>query len=504
MIQFTRPSVGSKLYQPCSATGSMPAFIMTGYQPLSIIRRGFRPLQTGRQDVYENKPCYHLNLKGDIAILHYGDGVYKDVQYNFQDEACTIPFNIRVFQPKLKTWSASHFAIWGSNMTFGNTTYFKYKYSAYLTTTVRRLTTTYIKWVSSKRLRYEVWYEEYDITLKTYRTKAFIQYYEFDLVQTKVRSKLLSINVPGAVRPSVAFWITPTSAWTSYSSARYTVTNQVDKKVPNLLDFLERLRPFRIESMAKESFFFGQLTVRSAQALRVVKVNIFSFLIEQAWLGAPLKNVKAFVKEFLKQPSSKQLSSAFLGYQYGIKLTILDILALFSKPRSSVGFDPTSWTSSRSQMNDQSSFMYFNYPFVISHQYYQKLYCQRHPSVLVDAWARLMSVGAYPFLETAWDLIPFSFVVDWFTRFSDVLEVADSYTILNSYTITSHVTTRKSSATLPFEKLFPEWQGEALGDITIVDYNRTVGKIPPPIRLDLTPNSFTHWVEGAALIVQNR
>lgn len=502
MIQFIRPSAGSFIHSFSSATGSEPAILLQGYAT-DVKKIGLRPLQIGPSDKFGNKPCYHLNLKGEITLLDPSQFDTIKEEYHYLDEACTIPNYRTLFKPTGKTWRFDQLVLQGKE--YHSTTvplYFKYYAGWGYYATVRLTQTTNIVWIDRYHYRYECWYDTYDYMTQAYGGHVFVWYCEYDRYQTRCRFKQETIEYQTMKHPKIVKWKKITTKWVSYLSARYAVTASSPDKIPSLASFLQRLTTFRQDAMSKESYFFGQCTVRSAQALRVVKTNVFTYLIEAAWLTGPISSLRKVVKDIISSPSSKAASSLFLMYQYGIKMTVLDTMELIKKPRSSVGFDLESFTTSRSQMSDESISYVFGQPISVHHKYYQKLYCRRHSSEFIAAWAALMSVGAYPFLNTVWDAIPFSFVIDWFTRFDDVLETIDSNTILHSYAILSSISTRKSSATFPISVIFPELEGIALGDITVIDYHRAVDKVPPPIWLDLTPQSFTHWVEGAALIVQ--
>lgn len=100
--------------------------------------------------------------------------------------------------------------------------------------------------------------------------------------------------------------------------------------------------------------------------------------------------------------------------------------------------------------------------------------------------------------ENAWDLVPYSFVVDWFADIQTCLAVMDNYgSIQRNYQVAATIATTKS------KKHFDCSTDYAAGHVVVEFFDRMVSHdvIPPDIfgASDVGEFSRTHLVEGAAL-----
>jgi hypothetical protein len=107
-------------------------------------------------------------------------------------------------------------------------------------------------------------------------------------------------------------------------------------------------------------------------------------------------------------------------------------------------------------------------------------------------------------LETGWDLVPYSFVVDWLTDFSSVLNAADNvfyrtafWDIIGSVRGSRRVILIPGSAIAAVDGAFN-------GSLTLIDYHRTTSHtIPLPTLGFLHPSvGVTQWIDGATLVGQ--
>lgn len=110
--------------------------------------------------------------------------------------------------------------------------------------------------------------------------------------------------------------------------------------------------------------------------------------------------------------------------------------------------------------------------------------------------------GMYPELENLWDIIPFSFVVDWFVQYGDLFETMDNYMYLENYfpvlyTIASAKATRSYDVSSQLRYV--------TGSVLKTEYERhiSVGSIPlPKMHLTASTSLNKHWVEAGALVAQ--
>jgi hypothetical protein len=139
-------------------------------------------------------------------------------------------------------------------------------------------------------------------------------------------------------------------------------------------------------------------------------------------------------------------------------------------------------------------------------QHNAKLVCSNESETrLMSAVKKLYEWDAFPTLENAWDLVPFSFVVDWFANFGTILDNIDTM-VYNQYLRVEYLLRSEKYRA----KLNPEWVSKALrtsltGDINYTLYRRYPSR-PPDLGVldDWEPSipSPTNVVDLTALAVQ--
>lgn len=105
--------------------------------------------------------------------------------------------------------------------------------------------------------------------------------------------------------------------------------------------------------------------------------------------------------------------------------------------------------------------------------------------------------------ESLWNIIPFSFVVDWFTSFGDLLNDID-YNLFdaNRYKIHHVVESAKFSTTLPFSTIGINVENDSGFEFSY--YYRRATRALPPMELSFgSSNPTNHIFDGLALIVAN-
>jgi hypothetical protein len=104
-------------------------------------------------------------------------------------------------------------------------------------------------------------------------------------------------------------------------------------------------------------------------------------------------------------------------------------------------------------------------------------------------------------LENVWDLIPYSFVLDWFIDVGGFLERCDTRMRLMRYNIRYVTMSRKKMTSA---KYMPNTVFPFTGELTMVQYSRwTEDHCPEPPLFSTSNNSVSdHWLEAGALIIQ--
>lgn len=188
----------------------------------------------------------------------------------------------------------------------------------------------------------------------------------------------------------------------------------------------------------------------------------------------------------------KNWASAFLATKYGLPLTISDIGSLAASLRDA--YSKASLTKVSSSTNWSSN--------GAAYECHYGIWCKPYDRYLDSITAKLDLFDLNVTFKNAWDLIPFSFVVDWFIDVGNFLDHLDVAVDITKYDIVCSVSSIKVSRDCYSKDLgFPSYEGIIHVSKYTRWYSRSVVS-PSVTKSDLTPNSFDHWIEGGALIVQ--
>lgn len=119
---------------------------------------------------------------------------------------------------------------------------------------------------------------------------------------------------------------------------------------------------------------------------------------------------------------------------------------------------------------------------------------------LADACRKMMDLDVFPELGNIWDIVPYSFVIDWFLPLGDFLEQIDSRTYRSTLNFVRGTYSRKTTASVhPLRGV----QAHLQGDATLVVYERVaLTEIPEPILTLHSPAEFNQWIPAGALTLQ--
>jgi hypothetical protein len=183
------------------------------------------------------------------------------------------------------------------------------------------------------------------------------------------------------------------------------------------------------------------------------------------------------------------VSQLFLSFHYGWKLTVMDLEELWSSLQTNASTKRCQAAAYWSKNGADYSARY---------QVDYDPWAQVHD--LVDLFVGLFDLELRP--HTAWDMIPFSFVVDWFVQIGDVLTGLDNW-----YNLTRRHTVIAAGRSIRcWKQVSPRMLGlpdSLMGEVFCSYYKREYGRpIPPSILPSVTSNvPWNHSVEAAALVV---
>lgn len=250
---------------------------------------------------------------------------------------------------------------------------------------------------------------------------------------------------------------------------------------------------------------YGDLAMSASEKIAYNNVNMISFLRDirhPTEMIPKLKNLQTLMnKRSVKNLKSlKDLSNDYLTVKYGILPTISDIKEIFS-----------AFESVRPYL-DRNGFKTYS-AGTISHldqgdchydlEQHIKLAIDNEDSLLQLLDEQLESVGLLPTFQNLWDLVPYSFVIDWFAGVGELLERVDTRLRLERLNIRYVTMSRKATV---IKKLVSGVKSPYSGELSWVRYHRWVSdQCPvPPLSLKSTMQTFNHWLESAALLIQRK
>lgn len=455
---------------------------------------GVRPNTFGR-DKFNNTNCDHFNIKGTVISLEIPDTTFVD-GISYMSSVSPVAY------AKLPDWFRfGKFPETGAVITPGidfdrslPRMYYRkaWPFKGY-TWGDRRMK---IHWVSRTRAKvsYFIYGGEGDSVTAAYLTVCYV---EFNPDYTQKRSLVHEGLDPKRSTPK---WIDITSAYGEVTNV-YQVLGNGTSLPYSAADIFQRFEKVRRRLASDDSSSFGFLTIDTAQSLKVWDMNLGLYL-------ADFFRFKSTVLSFadgLKDLSRKGLTTAYLSYHYGLRLTYEDTKEILRAFRRTFEHPEEGVTLARGSLRRERTLDSAYGPLKVYSSYNMMIYCGIIPHWFTELTNYFLTIDLFPTLELVWDIIPFSFVVDWFLKVGDELEALDSRTLLSTYDIFSCVYSRRSEFVIDITKLFPDLAKRFSGELTIVDYHRTVSNTCPPYQplSGLVPTRpFTHWVEGAALIIQ--
>lgn len=190
---------------------------------------------------------------------------------------------------------------------------------------------------------------------------------------------------------------------------------------------------------------------------------------------------------------AKKAASLFLSFYYGWRLTIKDSEELVSAYEKAA-----SLRSNRCRCTSQRTWVAHDATYMATLQCYYRRYGKASK---LDQFIIDNDLALTP--ENLWDLVPFSFVVDWFTGIGSVLEDASNYfTFVQKHEVICTGRSIKATKCISARQLSSRYAGS----INISYYHRkyTSGPISPTFHLSNSVNPLDHAIEGTALIVSRR
>lgn len=245
---------------------------------------------------------------------------------------------------------------------------------------------------------------------------------------------------------------------------------------------------------------YGDLVRRCANDARVIQTNSIELVKE---LSVITETLRSTYNLFKGKVDPKNLASAYLSYKYGLRLTANDLKTIaddlsmqvtriretksFSRARERIYPRPRSGIVAGYVVD-------FNYKLI----YFNKTDDCRD---FIRNW---FNTGLFPSLTNAWDLIPFSFVADWFLDIESRLDAIDANTYWSTYHISS-VTYSKKETFSDAGSILSDSDWTLFGDASLIYYDRrTSREAHKPSFFESKPREFQNYAELTALIIANK
>lgn len=240
-----------------------------------------------------------------------------------------------------------------------------------------------------------------------------------------------------------------------------------------------------------ETVHFGDLAMTASQSVNRNPVNMIAFLKD-------LRRPKELIPKLKNLRKLKTHAGNYLGMNYGILPTIDDIRHIIEALKK------------RMPYFDRNGFSVYTASHVLSGNngivdqtltQRVKLAIENEDSELQALASRYESSGFALTLENVWDLIPYSFVLDWFIDIGGFLERVDTRLRLIRFNIRYVTMSQKNETTM---RLNTSQSFPFIGTLKRVNYRRwTTDRCPnPPLFPSSTPTVANHWLEASALLVQ--
>lgn len=280
--------------------------------------------------------------------------------------------------------------------------------------------------------------------------------------------------------------------FTTSSTPIYNVRYSQSKSPTVLVDDINAFIRSMVETTVPiNRMDWGDLAAKAVQNKRAVRTNMIAFFRD-------LKDIKSLVPKLKGLLQLKTAANNYLAVKYGILPTVSDlkkIVAAFQQRKQF--FDKNGFSCYNAKHTAVAEDGTFRYDL----EQRIKVAIAEEDSSFDKLIDQFDSLGLFPTYENIWDLLPYSFVVDWFVQIGDLLERVDNCQRLMRYNI-RYVTMSESemmSGMSSGTSSFP-----FMGQIKWSSYRRWVtDHCPlPPLTLTASPTVSDHWLEAGALIIQ--
>ena len=240
--------------------------------------------------------------------------------------------------------------------------------------------------------------------------------------------------------------------------------------------------------------------VDALNGLRLLQIDSIAYLRDLVDLPRAL----SIFRKVKRHPLSKKTwADVYLTYRYGLRLFANDTRAIAKAVMREVNRNSEPFQTARGTRKRSVKALFGN---PIEQTIHAKVYADNYSLKDMSLIEAAKSVDLYPSLSNVWDLIPYSFVVDWFLPVGDILGKLDAQSYVQDLHTRSCVASVKSTKLDHIDHAF-----NYSGDIKVTCYERKVIS-PNGMSRALSSDSAKffdgvtplHFFDGLALRFQRR
>ena len=240
---------------------------------------------------------------------------------------------------------------------------------------------------------------------------------------------------------------------------------------------------------------WGDLAADAYNSVPFFKSNGVAYTSDLLHLKESAVKTLSLISSFSKMGKyANKIANLFLSYYYGWRLFVKDTQELYGAiEKRSHSFDYLNRATSQRRWSAHGA------DYLATFQCIYNRYA--HMSSSLDRFIIDYDLALTP--ENLWDLVPFSFVVDWFIGVGAALESASNYyTFTQRHEVLCTGRSIKATKDISASQLHCGWQGT----LKCSYYRRfyVEGAISPTFFFSNSVNPLDHVVEGSALIVSRR
>lgn len=236
---------------------------------------------------------------------------------------------------------------------------------------------------------------------------------------------------------------------------------------------------------------FGTLAARAVKQKLCVDANLYEFMRD-------LPNMRYLIPALQNLKSLKGLSGEYLKAKYGVLPTVDDLRKVLRAFRARAPFLDR---YGHSIFNSSNKATRLTETISFQLDQYIKVAINDEDDQFIQLLEEFDKWGLSFTFENVWDLVRYSFVIDWFVDVGSFLERVDQNLRLLRYKIPYVTMSRKR---VIVGEVPPSTSVCVVGPIGWRYYHRWVSsRCPlPPLTLSTSPTVSNHWLEAGALIIQ--